>query len=231
MELLWRSGSGRVTLTLCFFFVESVYYCLVWPLLRFAEYRFKDSYEPRPGVPKCKENLGPSQPCPLRYASWPLRSTLPLALVYLSLTTCCDSLFLARSTVRDIFLVFEGLELAVAGGVVGAEGLGDGGGGGSGAREADGEGGLGELLRVLLDAGGVGGEGLIVDGEVDEIKHFNWLKRKADAMREAAIKYRDLKRLASEVQSQMVKFAMDLDVYIVSSLIIVEDLVFPSELN
>ncbi|KAK9136546.1 hypothetical protein Sjap_007140 [Stephania japonica] len=35
------------------------------------------------------------------------------------------------------------------------------------------------------------------------LKHFNWPERKADAMREAAIEYRDLKRLASEVSSYM----------------------------
>lgn len=31
------------------------------------------------------------------------------------------------------------------------------------------------------------------------LKHFKWPERKADAMREAAIEYRDLKRLESEV--------------------------------
>ncbi|KAK9139048.1 hypothetical protein Scep_008729 [Stephania cephalantha] len=35
------------------------------------------------------------------------------------------------------------------------------------------------------------------------LKNFNWPERKADAMREAAIEYRDLKRLASEVSSYM----------------------------
>ncbi|KAK9155400.1 hypothetical protein Sjap_002880 [Stephania japonica] len=34
--------------------------------------------------------------------------------------------------------------------------------------------------------------------ERDVLKHFNWPERKTDAMREAAIEYRDLKRLASE---------------------------------
>lgn len=33
------------------------------------------------------------------------------------------------------------------------------------------------------------------------LKHFNWPERKADAMREAAIEYRDLKRLESDISS------------------------------
>lgn len=33
------------------------------------------------------------------------------------------------------------------------------------------------------------------------LKHFVWPERKADAMREAAIEYRDLKRLESEMVS------------------------------
>ncbi|XP_061992309.1 protein CHUP1, chloroplastic [Rosa rugosa] len=47
-----------------------------------------------------------------------------------------------------------------------------------------------------------------LDGELaslaDEravLKHFNWPERKADAMREAAIEYRDLKQLESEISS------------------------------
>ncbi|KAI3841076.1 hypothetical protein MKX03_001270 [Papaver bracteatum] len=47
-----------------------------------------------------------------------------------------------------------------------------------------------------------------LDGELaslaDEravLKHFNWPERKADAMREAALEYRDLKRLESDVSS------------------------------
>jgi len=33
------------------------------------------------------------------------------------------------------------------------------------------------------------------------LKHFNWPERKADALREAAFEYRDLKRLLDEVSS------------------------------
>ena len=33
------------------------------------------------------------------------------------------------------------------------------------------------------------------------LKHFKWPERKADAMREAAIEYRDLKLLESEISS------------------------------
>ena len=33
------------------------------------------------------------------------------------------------------------------------------------------------------------------------LKHFNWPERKADALREAAFEYRDLKRLLVEVSS------------------------------
>lgn len=33
------------------------------------------------------------------------------------------------------------------------------------------------------------------------LKHFNWPERKADALREAAFEYRDLKRLALESAS------------------------------
>ncbi|KAK9131029.1 hypothetical protein Sjap_011516 [Stephania japonica] len=40
--------------------------------------------------------------------------------------------------------------------------------------------------------------------ERDVLKHFNWPERKADAMREAAIEYRDLKRLASELQDEVI---------------------------
>ncbi|OVA16633.1 hypothetical protein BVC80_1543g67 [Macleaya cordata] len=54
-----------------------------------------------------------------------------------------------------------------------------------------------------------------LDGELaslaDEravLKHFNWPERKADAMREAAIEYRDLKRLENEVSSYKDDLAM-----------------------
>ncbi|XP_010241452.1 PREDICTED: protein CHUP1, chloroplastic isoform X2 [Nelumbo nucifera] len=47
-----------------------------------------------------------------------------------------------------------------------------------------------------------------LDGELSSLaderavlKHFNWPERKADAMREAAVEYRDLKRLESELSS------------------------------
>ncbi|KAL5700596.1 hypothetical protein ACHQM5_026021 [Ranunculus cassubicifolius] len=40
------------------------------------------------------------------------------------------------------------------------------------------------------------------------LKHFNWPERKADAMREAAIEYRDLKRLEIEVSSYKDDFSL-----------------------
>lgn len=33
------------------------------------------------------------------------------------------------------------------------------------------------------------------------LKHFKWPEKKADAMREAAVEYRDLKQLESEISS------------------------------
>lgn len=44
------------------------------------------------------------------------------------------------------------------------------------------------------------------------LKHFNWPERKADAMREAAIEYRDLKRLESEITSYKDDFSMPCEV-------------------
>ncbi|KAK9138965.1 hypothetical protein Sjap_009559 [Stephania japonica] len=40
--------------------------------------------------------------------------------------------------------------------------------------------------------------------ERDVLKHFNWPERKVDAMRETAIEYRDIKRLASELQDEVI---------------------------
>ncbi|KAK9116511.1 hypothetical protein Sjap_015458 [Stephania japonica] len=45
--------------------------------------------------------------------------------------------------------------------------------------------------------------------ERDVLKYFNWSERKADAMREAAIEYRDLKRLASEDETRNVPEVVD----------------------
>jgi len=37
--------------------------------------------------------------------------------------------------------------------------------------------------------------------QADVLKHFKWPERKADAMREAAIEYRELKLLETEISS------------------------------
>ena len=52
---------------------------------------------------------------------------------------------------------------------------------------------------------------IVVCMQADEravLKHFNWPEKKADALREAAVEYRELKLLESEVSS----YKYDIDI-------------------
>ncbi|KAI3980856.1 hypothetical protein MKX01_025421 [Papaver californicum] len=55
--------------------------------------------------------------------------------------------------------------------------------------------------EVLKFVDWLDGELALLADERAVLKHFNWPERKADAMREAAIEYRDLKRLESDISS------------------------------